>query len=68
MKYTLARTNKYGDFISSEELKMNEDGEYNDIPERCPECNCVQDVNYKDFTCERVQVCEQCGNEMYLQS
>jgi len=52
--------------INNKFLYINENGEYSGIPENCPECHCVQDVNYRDFTNKTVQVCEQCGTKMYL--
>ena len=52
--------------LMGEELKIDEEGNYNGIPENCPECHCSQSPNYKDFTCHTVHVCEQCGTEMYL--
>lgn len=49
-------------------LKIDEDGCYSNIPERCPECNCVQAVpNYKDFSNQTIHVCEQCDEEIRLQ-
>ena len=65
-EYTLSRE-VYGQFVKGEPLTIDEENNYNDIPEHCPECHCVQSVNYREFSNKRIQVCEQCGNEMYLQ-
>lgn len=49
-------------------LKMDSEGCYSDIPERCPECNSIQSVpNYQEYTNQTVHICEQCGTEMNLQ-
>lgn len=52
--------------IHGEPLEVNDESEYTDIPERCPECDCVQTENWKDFTCNTVQVCPQCNHEMHV--
>lgn len=57
-------TDKYT--IHGEILEIDESGEYNDIPERCPECNCVQEENFQEFSENLVQVCLQCKHEMRL--
>jgi len=62
---TDTKKNKLFD-IHGEPLEMNREGEYTDIPERCPECHCVQTENWKEFTNHTVQVCEQCAHEMHV--
>lgn len=52
--------------VHGEPLEINQEGEYTDIPELCPECRCVQTENWKDFTSHTVHVCLQCGNEMRI--
>ena len=52
--------------INGKELTTNEEGQYSNIPERCPECNCVQNENFRDFSNKTIQICEQCETEMYL--
>jgi len=47
-------------------LTINENGEYSGIPEKCIECHCSQNENYKDFSCKSIHICEQCGTEYYL--
>ena len=53
--------------ISGKKLTMNEEGEFSNIPESCPECNCVQVENWKDFSNNTIQVCGQCSHEMHVQ-
>jgi len=52
--------------ITGEPLEVNGDGEYTEIPERCPECRCTQAENWKEFTAKTVHVCMQCGHEMNI--
>lgn len=60
-----AKGNKLFD-IHGEPLEVNCEGEYTDVPEKCPECHCVQTENWKDFTNHTVHVCDQCGTEMHV--
>ena len=49
------------------ELIIDNEGNYSDIPEKCPECHCMQGkANYKNFSNNCIHICEQCGTEIYL--
>jgi len=44
------------------------DGEYSDVPERCPECNCcIGEPNWKPYTNQTIHICEQCATELYVE-
>lgn len=52
--------------LSGSQLTINEEGEYNDIPERCPECNCVQVENWLPYSCKTIQQCDQCSTKIFI--